>query len=560
MIPPEMNPQQRTAMTAACRDADDIPKVAGAGEVFISESGERLQRMHNGLNVVADGYCGPWMTDLIARCRVHHEPQEERAFHAVVEALGPEATIVEIGGNWSYYSMWFLKGRPARRALIVEPDPFAVELARRHLALNGLSAPVVQGYVGAGYARVAATMREPPPALDLLALLREHGLPRIDLLHCDAQGAEAEIIEMCAPLLRTREIGWLFVSTHGAVISGDPLTHQKCLARLRALGGVIEAEHDVHESFSGDGLIVARFGAPAQSCGFPELSRNRYSTSYYPNPLHELAELRATLRPPPEAPTRTVGVWLELQRASALGAPGERILTPIDKEMLPYLQKHGAWHTEPLDLARQCLDPERAYTLVDIGANIGMFARQFLGAFPHMRSCICVEPDAQNFAALTLNLQKFADRDLRLFPFALGEADATTTFYRDADNIGNYSLNRDAMRNRRFAESQVRTVDAGAFAEAHLGGESRLILKTDTQGSDEAIAVRIPMSVWRRVDFAVMEIWRIEKPPFDRDAFAEIVRSFPHWSFRGAKNPPVEEILEYAGGSDWMFYDLYLWR
>lgn len=611
-LPRDMTLEQRTDMTASARDADAIPKVAGAGSVFVDEGGERLQLMHNGLKVVADGYCGAWMTQLIERCRGHHEPQEELAFHATLQSLGDEATMVEIGGNWSYYSMWFLKGRARRRALILEPDPFAVALARKNLALNGLDAEVVWGYVGASYAPVAARMPSPPPPWDLPALLAERGLAQVDLLHCDAQGAEVEVLGLCEQMFRSRRVGWLFLSTHGAAITGDPLTHQTCLARLREFGAEIEAEHDVHESFSGDGLIVARFGAAKPDEAFPTLSRNRYSTSYYPNPLYELAALNGQppalaradavalvqaacraltgaappaadiapavaalaegradvaavaqrLFPAPAAdpPTRTVGFWLELQRPSALGETGERILSPSDKEMLPYLIKHGSWHTEPLDLARACLDPQGEYALVDIGANIGMFARQFLTAFPNLRTCFCVEPDAQNFEALTLNMAKFGDRDLRLFPVALGDAETTATFYRDADNIGNYSLNRDAMRNRRFGETRIATLDARDWAQRHLGECARLILKTDTQGSDETIATRIPLEIWRKVAFACLEIWRIEKPAFDARAFREIVESFPHWSFRGVRNVAVEDILDYSSGKDWMFYDLYMWR
>lgn len=70
--PAEMDLEARIAMTARGRDADAIAKVAGAGEVFFDEAGARLQRMHNGLKVLADGYCGAWMTRLVERCGGHH--------------------------------------------------------------------------------------------------------------------------------------------------------------------------------------------------------------------------------------------------------------------------------------------------------------------------------------------------------------------------------------------------------------------------------------------------------------------------------------------------------
>jgi FkbM family methyltransferase len=365
------------------------------------------------------------------------------------------------------------------------------------------------------------------------------------------------------------------LSTHGAPITGDPLTHQACLARLRDLGATVALEHDVHESFSGDGLIVARFAAAPEVVAFPPIERNRYSTSYWPNPLFELAALAKGAHAPASAtsaqqaaatfktadgPIRSVGVWLELNRDSALGQAGERILAPADTVLLPYLHEHGQWQTDSLDLALAHLDRDAAYAFVDIGANIGMVARQFLEAFPGIRACFCVEPDARNFEALQFNLRKYADRDLRCFPFALGAADGVLPFYRDAGNVGNYSLAPDAMRGRAFETGVVGTVDARVWALETLSGFDRLIVKTDTQGLDETLVCRIPRSIWLKVAFASIEIWRIEKPAFDERLFRNVVLSFPHRSFRGELNGPVDDILDYAHGSDWTFHDLYLWR
>ena len=72
--------KSRIAMTVSCRDADPVPKVAGAGEIFERE-GQRLQLMHEGTVVKADSYHGPWVTEIIRRLQGHHEPQEELLFH-----------------------------------------------------------------------------------------------------------------------------------------------------------------------------------------------------------------------------------------------------------------------------------------------------------------------------------------------------------------------------------------------------------------------------------------------------------------------------------------------
>ena len=56
--PPTLNIDQRVAVTLRCRDADSIPKVPGAGSIQREPDGTRIQLMHNGLKVLADGYYG----------------------------------------------------------------------------------------------------------------------------------------------------------------------------------------------------------------------------------------------------------------------------------------------------------------------------------------------------------------------------------------------------------------------------------------------------------------------------------------------------------------------
>jgi FkbM family methyltransferase len=288
--------EERIDMATWCRDCDILPKVEGAGTVFTDTDGARVQRMHNGLRVLADGYCGPWMTDLIRRCHGHHEPQEERVFHELLARLPHDATMIEIGAWWSFYTLWFLQDRPARRAIALEPDPAHRALGIANAARNNLAPEFIDGFIGATEQPAAAFTTESGHPLTLPrrtvpGLMHMHGLDALDLLHCDAQGAEFAVLSSCAPLLREGRIRTIVVSTHHHSISNDPLTHQRCLALIEDCGGMVVAEHDVQESFSGDGLIVARFG-PDQA-GWPviPLSRNRTSTSLFRNPLHDLADI-----------------------------------------------------------------------------------------------------------------------------------------------------------------------------------------------------------------------------------------------------------------------------
>jgi hypothetical protein len=89
-----------------------------------------------------------------------------------------------------------------------------------------------------------------------------------------------------------RRIEFLFVSTHYFGPELDPLIHQRCLALILNCGGKIIAEHDIHESFSCDGLIVAYFGDDPQKATPVPVSFNRYSQTYFRNPLYDVAIMR----------------------------------------------------------------------------------------------------------------------------------------------------------------------------------------------------------------------------------------------------------------------------
>ena len=285
--------EYRVKLTTSCRDSDAIPKVANAGQT-ITRNGAKLQILHNGLQVLYGGYHGDWMAKIIESLKGHHEPQEEVVFDAILKRLGPKSSMIELGCFWSYYSLWFLQGFPLRRAMGVEPDPLHIQIGLQNAKLNGLNLEIRHGYIGqepvqetlfetesSGFIKVSA--------ISPSALVREFtndGM--LDILHCDTQGAEIFTLLDCEDLFKKKKIRFAFISTHAMQITGSALTHQTCLQLVKDFGGQIVVEHDVHESYSGDGLIVAYFGD--EELGFPKIniSRNRYSDSLFPNPIFEL--------------------------------------------------------------------------------------------------------------------------------------------------------------------------------------------------------------------------------------------------------------------------------
>jgi FkbM family methyltransferase len=286
---------ERVQLTVSCHDADDIPKVADAGSIVNTVDGT-AQVMHNGVLVVEGCYYGDWMTEIIRTLRGHHEPQEERVFHEIVERVAGDTaapTMVELGAFWAYYSLWMLQRVPQTRAILVEPDPNNLEVARANLALNGRQAELVQAAVGAAagppqpFCCESDGLTRPVATASIRSLLERFDIDRIDVLLADVQGAEVELLGGAADLLADR-VRFLVVSTHHHLISGDPLTHERCLAALHAAGAHIIAEHTVAESFSGDGLIAVSFDDRDRDI-VVALSAARARESLFGDPLSDLA-------------------------------------------------------------------------------------------------------------------------------------------------------------------------------------------------------------------------------------------------------------------------------
>jgi FkbM family methyltransferase len=282
---PYDHPLGRAALTISCRDAEPIPKVANAGHVEMLPDGP-VQIMHNGLKVVYGGYYGDWMANVISGLRGHHEPQEEKVFHELLRYCRPRSRIVELGAFWAYYTMWFMQAVPFGSGLCVEPDPSHLDVAKANLDLNGLVADLEHAAIGprdepdisfrTEDGRTVSIRR-----LTVATLMEMHAIPEIEVLHVDIQGGEAAVLESCGPLFDLRKIRFVVCSTHHSSISGSTTTHAECLAVLRKHSARIVCEHDVDESFSGDGLIAAAMWEEDRLLPEIEVSRCRRSDSLF---------------------------------------------------------------------------------------------------------------------------------------------------------------------------------------------------------------------------------------------------------------------------------------
>jgi hypothetical protein len=202
-----------------------IPRVAGAGDCI-----DGIITMHNGLKVYDQSYYQSF-SDILKLNGGVHEPSEEYVFGKIIERYrGKSPVMVELGSYWAFYSMWMKLIAPEAQTICIDVDPECLQIGMKHYNLNGFGGVFQNHRIGSS------------------------GIPvdgRIDLLHCDIQGDEVEMLRSESGRFNRSEIDYVFISTHS--MKG----HHQCTDLLNQYGYHIIAEVDVQKTFCEDGIIVA---------------------------------------------------------------------------------------------------------------------------------------------------------------------------------------------------------------------------------------------------------------------------------------------------------------
>jgi len=241
-----MSEEKRVAITVSCRDTDYIPKVNDAGSIFETSNGRKVQVMHNGIKVYADGYYGPFITKIVEDLGGHHEPQEEKVFFEVLKKVGPNSTMIELGSYWSYYSLWFQQAISGAKNYMVEAELDNLELGKQNFEMNS-----AEGVFEHAFVSDVAHESSTPQTISVDSIIQKHGIDKVAILHSDIQGFERLMLDGAKNALSQKNVRFIFISTHGHEL------HQRCLSCLKKLQYHLIAAHTPSESFSGDGLIVA---------------------------------------------------------------------------------------------------------------------------------------------------------------------------------------------------------------------------------------------------------------------------------------------------------------
>lgn len=230
----------------SCPDNAFIPRVPNAGVVD-----RYVITRHNGVKVCANGYYGAGILNMLIENRGVHEPQEERAFNAVMPLLPEEPVMLEVGAYWGFYSLSLLQARPKAKCFLVEPDLFNMASGKLNFKLNNRIGHFTLSEVG-------DRLDTQENYISVDSFCAHHSIQQLHILHSDIEGYELPMLKGARTMLSNHQIDYVYISTH----TND--LHKACTAELIQHKYVILASADLDQTYSVDGLIIAKRSSLAE--------------------------------------------------------------------------------------------------------------------------------------------------------------------------------------------------------------------------------------------------------------------------------------------------------
>jgi hypothetical protein len=228
------NWEQRINTVKASPDNELIPKHELSGQIV-----DDYLYLHNGIKIEKASYYGYAMLKMLIDNNGVHEPEEEKAFGEVLKHIKDGSTMIELGAYWSHYSMWFNKSIKNAKNIMVEPTISNLNFGKKNFEINNMTGSFYHKTIGAGKNSITVD-----------ALFELENIDRLAMCHSDIQGHEFQMLKGCKNSLS--KIDYFFISTHG-----DPV-HKQCMDFLKKNKFIILCSTNKKQSYSWDGLIVAR--------------------------------------------------------------------------------------------------------------------------------------------------------------------------------------------------------------------------------------------------------------------------------------------------------------
>jgi FkbM family methyltransferase len=135
---------------------------------------------------------------------------------------------------------------------------------------------------------------------------------------------------------------------------------------------------------------------------------------------------------------------------------------------------------EKEEISYICSIVKHGDTVVDVGANIGLYTVYLSRAVGATGTVLCFEPDPANLELLEDNIKLNSCENVKVFPFALGSAASTQKLYLCDENKGYQSL-ADLAHTGKYIEIAVEK------ASDALKGYQPSVMKIDVEGAEPLV-------------------------------------------------------------------------
>jgi FkbM family methyltransferase len=210
-----------------------------------------------------------------------------------------------------------------------------------------------------------------------------------------------------------------------------------------------------------------------------------------------------------------------IQKNIPLGKKGQKIELFIDQIITPNVIKDGCWDIFIINFIKKFSKKKTVYTIIDIGANIGLISRQIINSGIKIRFVFCFEPEINNFLLLRKNINFF--KKIFFFNVGLGKVNKNNAkLYLDTFNKGNYSF---INKNKKKQYSISKILNANHTLKKIILNKkiNNIIYKSDTQGYDLEIFLSLDVDILKKIKIISIEISNFK---FNKNDFLNKILDF----------------------------------
>ena len=206
--------------------------------------------------------CGPQVTE-------HYEEESEvividKFEESVLNLLSQNKqnySMIELGSNHAYYSLLFnsilKKYNKGAINIMIEPDDCFYPLGVEHFSINDRKGHFYKSIIGKNkkvgqFSKEKAKLNlDHLPLVSFEELFSEHKLTNVDILHCDIQGHEVELLEEYLKWFEEKRFNYIFIATH----EGYRNAHTFCKKQFNSLPYQLEFEEEKN-IIGGDSFLI----------------------------------------------------------------------------------------------------------------------------------------------------------------------------------------------------------------------------------------------------------------------------------------------------------------